>query len=66
MSNRNLSITEFKHAARGALMEAELNGVRNRSDTEMADILWQYFEALEAIVKSAGSRAEEPIEGEVQ
>lgn len=67
MSNKFISIPEFRSVAHAALMEVELNALKGREDHKMQDALWEQFKILEEIAESAQrSQANSgPLQGEV-
>lgn len=65
MNQPVLNVAVFKADYEAAIMEAELNGIKNRSDDTRHRRVLEHFEALEAIAEQSQRRAREVMEGEV-
>lgn len=64
-NNATLNVLAFKADYEAAIMEAELNGIKDRSNDTYHRKVLGHFEALEAIAAESQRRANEVMEGEV-
>lgn len=65
MSQTTLNVAVFKSDYEAAVMEAELNGIKDRSNDTYHRRVLEHFEALEALAIESQRRASEVMEGEV-